>query len=41
MVKYRKLDHDIYNSFTRLSSLEIVYLVKKKFAIFKQVTKYF
>ena len=41
MIKYRKLDHDTYNSLTSLSSLEIVYLVRQKFVIFKQVKKYF
>ena len=37
IVKHRRLDHDIYVSFTRIVHLEIVYLVRKKLAIFKQV----
>ena len=39
MVKHRRLDHDIYNSLTGISSHEIVCLVRKKIAIFKQVKK--
>ena len=37
MVKYRRLDHDIFNSLASISSLEILYLVKEKLGIFKQV----
>ena len=37
MAKYRRLDHDIYKILTRISSLEVVYLVIKKLVIFKQV----
>ena len=37
MVKHRRLNHDIFNSLTRISSPEIVYLVKEKLGIFKQV----
>ena len=40
MVKHQKLDDNIYNSLTKISSLEIVYLVMKKLAIFKQVKKH-
>ena len=37
MVKHRKLDYDIYRSFTKIANLEIVYLVRKKLVIFEQV----
>ena len=39
MVKHRWLDHDIFNSLRQISSLEIVYYVRKKLAVFKQVKK--
>ena len=42
MFKHRRLDHNIYNILTRISSLERVCLVRKKRkkpAIFKQVKK--
>ena len=37
MVKHQTLDHDISNSLTRISSLEIVYCVRKKLLILKRV----
>ena len=39
MVKHQSLDHDIDNSLTRIISLEVVYLVRKKLLILKQVKK--
>ena len=39
MVKHRRLDHNISNSLTRTSSLEMVCMFRKKLAIFKQVNK--
>ena len=37
MVKHQCLVHDIDNSLTRIISLEVVYLVRKKLLILKQV----
>ena len=39
MVKHQSLDHDIDNSLTRIISLEVVYLVRKKLLILKRVKK--
>ena len=40
MVKHRRLDRDIYRSLTRITNLELVYLIRKKLAIFNQVKTY-
>ena len=37
MVKHRKLDYDIFRSFTKLANFETVYLVRKKLVIFEQL----
>ena len=39
MAKNQRLGHDLYNSLTRISRLEIIYLSRKKLAISKQVKK--
>ena len=39
MVKHQSLDHDIDNSLTRIISLEVVYLVRKKLLILKRIKK--
>ena len=39
MVKLQSLDHDIDKRLAIISSLEVVYLVRKKLLILKQVKK--